>query len=276
MSNENELRSDNNVPSMLWDFWWETKRLKLDSDWNLITSAWTSYLVNVTAGNISWQKIVTATGRTPSMIAWVDENIWDWTWIYTYLTADTTLYASSSNAWDTGIVIVVTWLDDTYTEITRTVVLNWQNQVALSWDMFRIFTALVTWATEPLWDIYIAESDTLTWWVPDTASKIKSKIIQGRNITQNWFYTVPAGKTAQLLRIIYIAPKWMDACFSPRVRLFWSIFFKNSSVDLYQAVETSNPPWVSFPEKTDVEVIATTTNTGTVCSSVATLLLIDN
>jgi hypothetical protein len=235
-----------------------------------------NFLLEVQKGNVPGHRLVNQPGRNPDMEALVEETIWDNCCQYVYLTADTTLYASSSNASDTAVTLAITGLDDTYTPVTRTVTLNGQNQVALSGDMFRIFQVVVTGSVEPLGDVYIAEADTLTLGVPNTVSKIKSKILIGRNVTQNGFYTVPAGETAYLIRIVYIAAKGVDVSFAAKVKLLGGVFFTYSEFPLYQSVQESEISGVSFPGKTDLEIAGTASNAGSVAAVTATLLLIED
>jgi hypothetical protein len=232
--------------------------------------------IDVTRGLVPGETMIAFGGTNPNMATGAEETIWDQGGIYTYLTADTTLYISSSNASDTNVDVIVTGLDDTYTEITRTVNTNGQNQIALSGDIFRVFSALVSGSIEPLGDLYIAESDSLTNGVPDTDSKIKAKIVNGNNITQMAIYTIPAGKTGYGITSNYVAGKGQNIEFNPTIRYLGGVFLSTGIFDIYQsAIEFTIPSFV-FPEKTDLEFRGTAGSTGTIGTTFLDLKLIDN
>lgn len=247
-----------------------------DKQDDIITGLYADYLIEVASGNVAGQTPVTVIGNNPNMQADTQEHIWDQGGLLTYLTSDTQLYASSTNASDTTVTLSVPGLDDTYAEVTRTVTLNGQNQVALSGDMFRVFDATVTGNTEPLGDIYISETDSLTGGVPDTASKIKQKIRQGKNSAQCAFYTVPAGKSLYFTGITYVAPKGVDIDFISRFRLFGGLFFSNAEFNLYQSIHRADIKGQTIPEKTDLDFIGIASNAGSSATISLTFILIDN
>ena len=235
----------------------------------------TDYFVESALGNISDTASVVITGNNPNMTANTEELIWDQGGLYTYLTSETTLYASSTNAADTAITVACPGLDGNYDQVTRTVTLNGQTQVALSGDLLRVFDSAVFGSAEPLGDIYIAESDTLTDGVPDTASKIKGKIIQGNNVSKNAFYTVPAGFSAVVLDILLNAPKNDDILFEAYSRSEGGVWRLNFPADIYQ--NTIQPQIIfKYGEKTDFETRGTASNTGTTGTFLARILLIEN
>ena len=236
-----------------------------------------NFLIEVLLGNISGYAFAPQVfGNNPDLAADTEETVWDQGGIYTYLTANTTLYASSTDSGDTTVTLNVVGLDANYAEVTRTVTLNGQNQVALSGQMFRVFSAEVSGSTEADGDIYIAETDTLTGGVPDTASKIKTKIVQGRERSQNVMYTVPAGKSALLINSNYLSPKNEDICFFNKIKLLNGVWQVTGEFDLYQNVLVADTPGILFPEKTDIEVTAKASNAGSSASVRLTYLLVDN
>jgi len=122
------------------------------------------------------------------------KTIWDHTDSIQFLTVETALFASSSSAADTSTQIVVCGLDGNYEEKFTVTPLTGQTQVAVG--SFLIVHSAVTAIAAAVGDIYIAETDTLTAGVPDTSSKIQSKVIAGQGITHNGFITVPSGHAA--------------------------------------------------------------------------------
>jgi len=111
--------------------------------------------------------------------------------VVTPLTSDTEIFASSTSASDTVAIVVVQGLDVNSDRQATLTVLTGQSQVSVgNFTHVQSGTIIVT---DALGDVFIAEADTVTAGVPDTPSKIKSKIPLGTNITHNGFYKVPNG-----------------------------------------------------------------------------------
>ena len=134
------------------------------------------YYLEVSRGNVPGVTAGFIVGVIPSLGELNTETVWDVGGTYDYLTTDTQLYISSSSASDTSVSVLVTGLDDTFTEITRTVTVGGQSQVALSGLMFRVHSAFVTGPASPGGDLYISESTTLSGGVPTTNAPIQAKI----------------------------------------------------------------------------------------------------
>ena len=234
------------------------------------------YLSEAAVGNIPGEKTVIIVGINRNTSATVEESITDSGGVYTYLTADTQLYVSSSSASDTNVDITVTGLDDNYIERTWTVNTNGQSQIAISdSNTFRVFTFAVTGSTSPVGEMYLAETDTLTAGVPDTATKIKAKIpfavdIAGgaintgtdrasENISHLGLYTVPVGKQFLIQEIITGSAKNVNAKISGRVRLFGGSWWSRNPIHVYQSqVSVMFSPPLVLPAKSDVEWTAIT------------------
>jgi hypothetical protein len=116
-----------------------------------------------------------------------------------FLSAGTELFVSSSSTSDTACFALVCGLDENYVEKSTTTTLNGQTQVSIG-TYIRVQSATILNKTA-VGDVYIAESDTLSGGVPDTAAKVQSKVPAGDNITHNAWYTVPAGKSAMTVAI---------------------------------------------------------------------------
>lgn len=234
------------------------------------------YFVEVVRGNVPGHRLFNITGANTNMTAGSFENVWDQGGTYTYLTADTALFISSSDAGDTQTV-VVNGMDDTYTEVTRTATLSGQSQVALDDDLFRVFSAFVLSPTPTSGDVYIAESDTLTGGVPDDETKIKAKIMQEFQSTQMAQYTVPLGKTGYALFASYTTGKNSDTDHRPRVRPFGLQFYTNVAFDLYQNSYQANIIGATtLNERTDFDFTAKTDLPGAQTAVALKFLLIDN
>lgn len=205
-------------------------------------------LDQIAAGTVPGVAIGLMVGKNSAVGTTATETVWDQGGNYTYLSADTTLYVSSTSASDTAVSIVVPGLDDTYTEVTRTATLNGQTQVALNGDLFRNKDLIVVSSTTPVGDIYLAESDTLTAGVPDTASKIKGKIplsgidigteYASDNSSHNGFVTVPAKKTLFGLRALITTGKDENISIGGRVKLGSATapWLNRAEVPIYQSL----------------------------------------
>ena len=227
------------------------------------------HFLNVSRGLVDGQEAGFIIGQNPSVpatssVAVCDQGDFD------YLTADTELFISSSSASDTAVTVIVQGLDDTFTRIVRSVTVSGQTQAALSGFMFRVHIAVVTGSVEPVGALYIAESDTLTAGVPDTAAKIKAVIpltidtmatiidtgteYASDNISHLGVFTVPAGFTMFVLANLGYTNKNDNVKLGGRVRPNGGVWFNRNPLPVYQSNVTINfEPPLLVPEKTDIE-----------------------
>ena len=224
-----------------------------------------NYLVEVAKGNVTGAEDERFTGRSLKIGTAAFETLWDQGGDLTYLTANTQLYISSSSAADTTVQVRVEDMTDDHNRITYTVTTNGQSQVILPGLSFRTAQCLVLLGSDtPVGDLYIAEADTLTGGVPDTASKIKSKIalspfdsgqFASTNITHNGFYTVPAGKKLHSLIYLGTTAKGCDISVDLRVRAnggAWLSIFMNWAYQSVVPIELINKG--SIGAKSDIEL----------------------
>lgn len=226
---------------------------------------------DIAAGNIQGHTALTIFGRIIDLGIGVEETVWQFGGKYNYLTANTELFISSSDAADTNTVIVIDGLDDSYIEKQLTFTFTGGQEQQSIGDFFRILRAVVVSGSEPLGDMYIAESDTLTSGVPDTSSKVKGYIPQGNNRTNMAVYTVPAGHIVLFTRLYLSVRKNEDAVFTFISRTAGQPgFIRHSDFPVYESSLFQNyDPAFAIPEKTDVEmrVISESNNTGAVTNA---------
>lgn len=126
------------------------------------------------------------------------------------------LYISSSNVADVGIPVLVEGLNADGMIQQVIVILNGQTQVKLDgwwWRQYRAANADT--GTDIQGYVYIAEQDTLTGGVPDTASKIKIIIESTFQQTQMLVYTTPRDWEARLPNLfIGIVPKTTSVAYA--------------------------------------------------------------
>jgi hypothetical protein len=204
------------------------------------------------------------------------ETVWEQGGRYVYLTTDTQLYASSTDAGDNQILVII-GLDDNYEQVIRFATLNGQNQVALNALIFRIFQVVTISSTNPVGDIYIAESDSLTGGVPDTVSKIKSKMVGGTAQSAQAITTVPAGKTAYIYDLEGSIGKSKDTNiflgFRPSLGLEISLA---PPFEIFQTTFNFLSKGILLVEKTDIEINAATRDIDSPITAGLKFILFDN
>tara|TARA_R110000868_G_scaffold125265_3_gene331050 strand:- start:23446 stop:24243 length:798 start_codon:yes stop_codon:yes gene_type:complete len=243
------------------------------------------YFISVSGGGMPGALDDRMVGRSLNVSNGTYETLWDQGGNYTYLTADTQLYASSTSAADTAVVLLIQGLGADYAEKSVTVTMNGQTQVALSGLMFRISAVLVTSATTPAGRVYIAESDTLTAGTPNTATKIQSTILLSPgdvgdfasfNITHNGFFTVPAGKELHVLSLFNSVSRADDIQLDLRARLPGGAWL---SLNMVWAYESPSPlPYMQRPtigEKSDMQVRIRAGGPNQVCEANMQFVLVD-
>lgn len=247
----------------------------------------TSFLLEVTRGNVPGIEFGINFAVNRSIGSTATETLWDYGGSYTYLSANTALFISSSSASDTDVEVTISALDDNYLPVTVTANTNGQAQVAFSASIFRIVSVVVSNGTSPVGDLYIAETDTLTAGVPDTATKVQGKIplsgidtgtdFASDNVIHNGIITVPAGKTLHLINIQTNTGKNEDVEFSGRVRVEGGIWTNRNPIPLYQRTVDLifNIP-IPFPEKTDIEFRGIAGSPGSFGSLQTHYLLVNN
>lgn len=241
------------------------------TDFTSRQSSTRDYLTEVAAGRVPGASSGFIVGLNRDVGATNSESVTDHGGNYTYLTANTQLYVSSSSASDTDVDITLVGLDEDYAPITLTANTNGQSQVALSAaTAFRVYVVSVSGSTSPVGDLYIAETDTLTSGVPDTATKIKAKIpltvdmagapmntgtaYASDNISHLGLYTVPAGKRMAVYTIISSTEKNDNLRLTGRLRPFGGVWLSRNPVPVYQNnVKIRFEPPIMIPEKADLE-----------------------
>jgi len=158
------------------------------------------YGVLLAAGKIAGQEGVNVAGHYAS-VGTTEITLWELGVDYTdhYLTANAVLWASSTNASDTNVDVVVIGCTREFNLVVAFASLNGQNQVELSEIFYRVFTVSTYGSVAALGDVYIAESDTLSAGVPNTTIKIKARMNQGTELTSMGLYTQLAGATGSVM-----------------------------------------------------------------------------
>jgi len=236
----------------------------------------------IVRGKITGMSRINLVGHNPDVDPGVEETIWEQGGLYTYLTANTTLKASSSSASDVGNVILAIGVrkDDNgdYESVVRTATLDGQNKVTFSGDIFRLnFIAVLT-AGKNIGDVYAYEDDTIAGGVPDTVSKIKCKMLADRKFGTTGTLSIPNGFIAYGYNIEGTLNKGKDA----------NLFYKNRNdpdddftiPPPFDIVEgqfvLSNIGGAEAPGNTDIELSYTTNFSDSSVSTAQRYFLIDD
>lgn len=183
---------------------------------------------DVATGAVSGLEHVVIGGYNPDNNG-EEETTCDQGGLYTYLTANSTLYAMSTSTADTTAVIAVSGLDDEYLPVVGLATLTGQTPTALSSQMKYVHSSVLANDVDLDGSVYISSDTAATAGVPDTASAIKSKIISGFNTSNQFTYTVPFGKELHLKDLRLSVPQ-------------------NKNVTVYFRVKPApSSPWYKYP-----------------------------
>lgn len=227
-------------------------------------------------------------GRRSGMSQNNFHTIWDSsTHNITYLSADTELFISSTNAGDGQTIRVAGLLDDfgaaafaaTGDPFTVTeTILNGQTQVSVG-EYFRAFTVENISSTATAGHVYLAEADTLTAGVPNTTSKIKAFMLDFVQITRMGLFTVPAGFTFMVYNAQPSVNAGDELLFTIKSRKIGEVFKSPLTLDVFE----NSPPLdlgQSAPsplvEKTDIELEAFIASASANCSAFMTGICVRN
>lgn len=135
-------------------------------------------------------------GLNPDVDTGNEEAIWDVSGEYIFTEIAQPYYISSSSASDTEpitVELITEMPNGLYLRELVTVTLQGQSKLAIPTQFPCVASnrAFNFGSSELLGDVYIYEDDTLSDGVPDTPSKVRSKIIIGNGQTQQAVYTVP-------------------------------------------------------------------------------------
>jgi len=245
---------------------------------NILDHMTESFFLDIARGEIPGMSAASILGANPDIDTMNEETVWDQGGIYTYLTADTELFISSSSVSDTNVTISIKGMTDDFVIKDAIVVFtSGQTQQSIG-SYFRIFSCTVVGGSNPIGDIYTAESGTLTAGVPDTVSKIKAKIRIGEGMSKNTLFTIPVNNTAFFARVIVHTRKNQDANVTIEIRPNGAPGFINlTDVPSFQnSFELILEPPFPVTEKTDLEFRATTETNNSVMTVNAGYILVDN
>lgn len=206
-------------------------------------------------------------GTITNLVANEKATIWDQGGVIKVLpdSPGTQLYVSSTNPTDNKTV-VVGGLGVGFVELFAIATLDGYNQVPLSQLMIRVANCSYIGADGFAGNVYVAESDTLTDGVPDTASKIQIKVLAERGFGTSAITTIPARKKGYMYEVRGFINKAKNAKIILKTRPFGRTNFVEAPPfpfyeGPFELLMVSSAP-IFLPEKIDIEFAAITADIG--------------
>ena len=234
-----------------------------DKDGNIINSAGASSNINISAGLVEGWGHINKFGFNPSIGSGDWETIYDGSNKYTYLTVAGVAAIASTNPADSGKTVEVQGLDENYNLVLEDVVIGTSSQTTFIRIFRMIFKDGV--ATTNIGAI------TAT-----VGGAVKATILAGAGQTLMALYTVPAGKTAYLLKVHFNVTKSTDIEFRLVVKPLGGAFNVKGQFGTFGVpIEYNYPVPLRFEEKTDIELECLAGNT-CAAGGLFDLILVDN
>jgi len=288
MSNENAIRDDNNVPTLLWNNSGDTKIIGTNTYWQLFTSDWK---LDIVLWNVDWIEQFSKFGTNLDVdVLTTPEDVWNGWGLYTGFPtwSAETMEIFSSNILDNGVtpntwartVTITNLLDGDYNEMPDiTVTLNWTTAVSL-WAQTYLRSSRVV--VKTAWSGW-ANAWTLTLRHTTTTANIFAQMPIWKNQTTIMAYTVPIWKKLLIDRIFLSMGRLSWAAWSAnvnlRVRPFDWVFnaIKDASITNSSAYIYENDWYIVIDAKSDLTVrIEDVSDNNTFVSCEVTWLIINS
>jgi len=214
-------------------------------------------------------------GESATIATGQEETIWDHGGDYTYSSSAVSLFISSSDNSDAQ-VYHVQGLDANWKLADDYVTAAGQTKTAVPGTWRRVFRLENEGATDNAGNVYVYEDDTVTAGVPQTATKVRGHITVAHNQTLIAFYTIPAGHRGYIRNMFCSieaigTPQTREANISIWAREDGGVFKIKKNIGLSTSGTSAIViPWGTpghiaegFPPKTDIEMRASVTGTGT-------------
>lgn len=248
------------------------------------------WFLDVVHGNQTGAERVRVYGENPDVDSGtVPEDLWDQGGTYTFTAAGgAAMFVSSSNGGDTQDVEITVLTDDgsgVWTEETLTQTLAGQAKTALTFDSgddpVRVLSVVNNSGTPLTGDVYVYEDDTVVAGVPQTAAKIRAKVVAGNDRTYMAIYTIASSKVGYLYqRDVGLANNTATTAeVRFQSRLVGASFATDSRLTLDNSVlarhvEPMKLP-LELPAKTDIKWLAQVcaTNNSAICGAFDLILI---
>ena len=179
------------------------------------------------------------------------QAIWDGTTAYPYIGTAGPATVTSGSGSDAGAVITVSGLDENYNDVSEDLTIGTPGAV----NFIRIFRAFVKTPAA-------GQTTNVGQISVSVDSADRAFILAGAGQTLMSVYTVPAGKTAYLMKLQCSVDKQKDCIFRFVVRPFGGAFNTKAQLGTFATpMNYDYPVPLRFEEKTDLEVQAISGNT---------------
>lgn len=191
------------------------------------------------------------------------ETVWSEGGLYTYLTSATTLSIVSSSAEDDPLAtgahtVEIEGLDSSYNVLKETITMDGTTTVTSTGSFLRVYRAKVLTAGST----GKAQGKITVSSGGNTLAAIDSNY---DNQSLMSFYTVPAGYTAYISKVIFSTGKGKETFCSLNICGEGAVFNIKHSVQIREGVSTREfSPYLKVEEKGDIECRAMNLNSGTV------------
>lgn len=232
-------------------------------------------MFKIARGLISGASVVNKAGANAD-VATSFEPLWDGGGDYTYSSSAELMNFSSSNAGDTQDYTVY-GCDGDYVAVSQQITMVGQTETAMTQLMLRVWEVTNDGATPNAGDVYIYSDDTVSSGVPQTASKIRAKILIGNNKTLMALYTIPDGKTGYLMNVNGSSGADQVSTFRVRYRAEGGVFW--SELEWFSYRQVFKRPWLiplELAGHTDFEISALASTSTDAIGADFTLILIDD
>lgn len=232
-----------------------------DKDGNIINSAGAASNIPIAAGLVDGYSHVNKFGFNPAIGSGGWESIYDGSNAYTYTTLADVAVIASSDPLDTGALVEVQGLDQDYNLVVEDVAVGASSVTTF----IRIFRMIFKGTASNVGDVTATVNGL-----------VLATILAGSGQTLMAIYTVPAGKTAYLLKLQCNVTKSTDVQFRLMARPFGASFNVKGRFGTFGVpLEYNYPVPLVFAEKTDIEIQVLCGNTAA-AGALFDIILVDN
>jgi len=218
-----------------------------------------------------------AVGTTPETI-WFQGAAYTWPSAAAVLDLTSTDDTADNVAGTGALTVTIEGLDADYAEVSQTITMTGQT-AALTTALLRVNRMFVATAGSGLTNAgtVFLSSGAQTTGTPDVATTIRATIGIGLSQTQQCIYTVPAGKKAFIMSIIYTAmDQTNNAVFDLLVRPTGGAWLNKGRVSVFKGTHLYQPQVPqAFAAGTDIEVQGDAGAATVACSAELDILLVD-
>ena len=252
----------------------------LGTSWHIIAIGGSyitgDFYLEVAKGNIPGHSGINKFGHSHGLGA-AQETIWAFGGLAEYSTTADITGVSSSNDTDTQDIIIQ-GLDSNWLEVDVPITLTGQTEVTLGTSLIRVNRIYNNDSTDLVGNVYVYTSAaTVAAGIPSPDTTVRGFIEGDDNITLQCIYSIPANKTGYVVFGKSSVSSGKDVTIKFYGRAFEKVFTTRHVVEVY----SNNYDYffklpLMIPGKTDVELRAISSASGTEVSAAFDIILVDN